>query len=269
MEIKFLLKNKEFVLSPFEIPYEDVKESLNYFIYLKCLEFDKDFIEDIKRIRKIFGIPPQGFESRILLDVPYTFKGIPPYLTIIQKVNNQIIGKNKFFGYVEDLNTKYSVPLGFTSTNILKSYPIAEVILFNAISVNRITYLISVTSSASKPYRPYVEIDLHVYLEKTELLRLIDKSYDELIKPHLVRLPKAGKTFIDKDTYEILHLHAHDNLKFPEIAERLQLKSVKNVYSETVKMNYYRANQRIQKFRNQLKAERDFSKTEDAMSIWA
>lgn len=91
-------------------------------------------------------------------------------------------------------------------------------------------------------------IRINGLITKSKLLNFIERNFDELIKPNLVRLPELPTLNISPRDQIVLEKRYHEKMTFPEIVKYLETNGYSYSEEDDIKMAYHRCIKRINKF---------------------
>jgi transcriptional regulator len=196
MEVRYLLQDGTVVDSPFDIRDINDKKLLYFFNVLKAAEFTQEFQDFVKRKRKEWEVPPEGYDVKHLKKLKEE-----------NPLSIKIDGKEIKYGYLQlEIQGAYK-KLGIsTSSKALSSYSnsLLDLILFGVVKVQEKQLSIYIEKEESTTFK--INIVLTSKISKNALLNFIKENYDKKIKPFFVGFPVPDKKLLTKRDIRLLQL---------------------------------------------------------------
>lgn len=257
MVIEFLLPNNKVFCDPYDFYGLIDKNTFNYYLHLKALEYNVDVVKDFELLREKEGIDSQklrfeilGSIKRVIEDTPSVKKHFSVdafYLGLL----DQILGELKLPS-LNELAQKTNSTLSYLNIHntyqhkYIKPYALVEILLFNMITVKcdteslpMIYWIPNIHESGLQS----IDIRLNAYIPKQRLHDYIDNIYDSEIKPALKHVEAKMEDPFFLTEKDLLILDARKNgVKFREIADLLEKENIDAfAYEDKVKSAHRRA----------------------------
>lgn len=197
---------------------------------VKALENNKDFENELQKLRKEFGIPIQGYSFDEWNNIKKNRQNDTGFISL--RHNLRVIGTNK-------LIRKFNIPY-------LLQDNLTYVLIGNFLYLPMTRLYLEIPNTLLPVYDgPEIKIVIQSSVSKNQLIKFIENNW-EILDREMAMFGQENSSFIsDRDT-QIIFLRDDKKMKFREIADLLAEEVDDfNINEDMIKIAYHRAKNKI------------------------